>query len=479
LAITGTTESLLGGSLPEQDLKSAAVRKKTNRQLARESASMTSPDIAISGAQYRQPGPEVNPPPAFPAQSLRLNFSWTIVGNAVYVATQWGILVLLARLGNPEAVGQFSLGLAITAPIMLFASLQLRAVQATDARTQFKFQDYAGLRILMTIIAACVIFGISAVLYRGETALTVAAFALSKGIESLSDVVYGLWQQQERMDLIAKSLMLRGVLALAGATVCFAVVHTVWAAVCGMAVAWAVVFAVFDVRRGITLANELNQPIMPRFSATRLEQLVRLSLPLGIVTLLLSFNANVPRYMICHFRSIGELGIYSALGYILTAGTMIVGALGQSATPRLAYYAAQSKKREFRRLSGRLILIGLALGIGGLLAAAAFGRQIINLIYGYEYAQNQQLFLWLMVAAAAGYMASFGGYSLTAARHFQVQLPLFGFLTVLTIPLCYVMVKTGGAVGVAKAFAIVGFVQLAATLAILRYAETHRSTSTS
>ena len=76
-----------------------------------------------------------------------------------------------------------------------------------------------------------------------------------------------------------------------------------------------------------------------------------------------------------------------------------------------------------------------------------------------------------MVAAAAGYMASFGGYSLTAARHFQVQIPLFSFITALTIVLCYVMVRAGGAVGAAKALAVVGFVQLAAIVAILRYME--------
>src|ERR1035437_3905874 len=246
---------------------------------------MASPNISTSGTRLsRQPGLEVNSPVAVPARSLRLNFSWTLVGNVVYAGTQWGILVLLARLGNPEAVGQFSLGLAITAPIMLFASLSLRAVQATDARFQFQFRDYAGLRILMTIMAACIIFALSGTLYRGETALAVAAFALSKGIESLSDVVYGLWQQQERMDLIAKSLILRGVLALIATAVCFAVFHTVWIAVCGMAAAWGVVFAAFDVRRGITVARELGQTVMPRFSATRMKQLVRLSLPLGIVT---------------------------------------------------------------------------------------------------------------------------------------------------------------------------------------------------
>jgi len=427
-----------------------------------------------SSSVLDNPHGECERPSLQPPRSLRLNFSWTLVGNVVYAGTQWGILVLLARLGNPEAVGQFSLGLAIAAPIMLFAGLQLRAVQATDARSQFLFRDYAGLRILMTVVAVCVICGIGGVLYRGGTALAIAAFALSKGIESLSDVIYGLWQQQERMDLIAKSLMLRGVLALATAAVCFAAFHTVWIAVCGMAMAWAGVFVAFDVRRGIAVAREMGQTLKPQFSAPRMKQLVRLSLPLGVVTMMISFNANVPRYMISHFRSLRELGIFSALGYILMAGTMIVGALGQSATPRLAIYASQGKTREFRRLSCRLLLIGTTLGICGVLVAMAFGRQILTLIYGREYAQNGQLFRWLMVAAAVGYMASFAGYSLTAARHFQVQMPLFSAITVLTLALCYVMVKSGGAVGAAQALTIIGIVQLVAILATLWRAEARR-----
>jgi O-antigen/teichoic acid export membrane protein len=431
---------------------------------------MTLPNIASSSELSTQPAS--NAPFAKSTRSLRLNFSWTLVGNAVYGGTQWGILVLLARLGSSEAVGVFSLGLAITAPIMLFSSLQLRAVQATDARLEFQFQDYAGLRIMTTIIAACVIFVVGCALYRGETALTIAAFALSKGIESLSDIVYGLWQQQERMDLIAKSLMLRGTLALATVALCFAIFHTIWITVFGIATAWAVIFVAFDVRNGITVAREMHQTAVPRFSAARMKQLIRLSLPLGIVTMLISSNANIPRYMISHFRSVGELGVFSALGYIPLAGTLTLTALGQSAIPRLALYASQGKMREFRTLSYRLLLLGMTLGICGVLAALSYGRQIITLIYGREYAESSQLFVWLMVAAATGYMASFGGCSLTAARHFRIQLPLFSFITAITLILCYFAVKANGATGAAKALAITGLVQLATTIAILRYSET-------
>src|SRR5688500_18644573 len=69
--------------------------------------------------------------------SLRSNFAWTLTGNIGYAACQWGMLVLLAKMGSTEMVGQFALALAILTPILGFTNLQLRSVQATDARRDF------------------------------------------------------------------------------------------------------------------------------------------------------------------------------------------------------------------------------------------------------------------------------------------------------------------------------------------------------
>lgn len=88
--------------------------------------------------------------------TLRRNFSWTFVSNVVYAACQWGMLVVIAKLGSPEMVGQFTLGLAVTAPVMLFTSLHLRAVQATDAKQQYIFGDYLGLRLISTGLALAI-----------------------------------------------------------------------------------------------------------------------------------------------------------------------------------------------------------------------------------------------------------------------------------------------------------------------------------
>ena len=44
--------------------------------------------------------------------SLKSNFAWTLSGNVVYSACQWGMLVLLAKLGTPATVAAFALAVA-------------------------------------------------------------------------------------------------------------------------------------------------------------------------------------------------------------------------------------------------------------------------------------------------------------------------------------------------------------------------------
>jgi hypothetical protein len=59
--------------------------------------------------------------------TLRTNFLWALSGNVVHAGCQWGILVVLAKLGTPQLVGEFVLGiflwLGLAAGISYVASL--------------------------------------------------------------------------------------------------------------------------------------------------------------------------------------------------------------------------------------------------------------------------------------------------------------------------------------------------------------------
>lgn len=400
--------------------------------------------------------------------SLRRNFSWTFAGNLVYAASQWGVLVVIARLGTPEMVGQFALALAVTAPVVMFANLQLRAVQATDARRAYDFSDYLGLRLLTTAAALAAIALIALLSgYRAETALVILFVGLAKSCEALSDVIFGLLQQRERMDRIAKSLMIEGPATLVVMAAVLTLTHSVAAAAAAMALVWLLQLALYDAR---SAARLLRARPRPRWHGPTLRRLAWLALPLGVTMLLISLNANIPRYVMERAWGEAELGIFAALTYLIVAGNTVVAALGQAASPRLAAYYADRRARAFRGLLLKLVGIGALLGAAGVTAALLLGGPLLLLIYGPAYAAHADVFVLVMLAGGIGYVSSFLGYGMTAARFFKAQAPLFAVVVTTTTLAALALIPPLGMRGAALALIASFSVQLSGSLALNLYA---------
>ncbi len=378
--------------------------------------------------------PGAAPGVAVRALSLRANFSWAFAGNVIYSACQWAMLVVLAKLGSKEMVGLYTLGLAITAPVMMLTNLQLRGIQATDARHQYVFGHYLGLRLLTTLLALAVTTGIVIIAAPGWlTALVILAVGAAKAFESFSDVIYGLLQQHERMDRIATSMMIKGPLSLIVFAVGVYLTHSVLWATLGLALTWALILAGYDIRSALFVLRAAQRKagadwpraLRPIWDRRALTALAWLALPAGIVMALLSLSVNTPRLFVARYLGTNELAIFASMAYVLVVGATLTTALGQAAAPRLSQYFAAGNVPAFRALLTKLLGIGVALGGVGVLVGIVAGRMILTLLYRPDYAGHVDAFVWLLVAAGLEYVASFLGYAMTAARYLRIQVPIF------------------------------------------------------
>ena len=382
---------------------------------------------------------------------MRRNFSWTIVGNIVYAASQWGILIVLARLGSAEHVGQFALALAVVTPVMVFTNLQLRSVQATDARREFEFRDYFQLRMITIVIALVTITTAATVGgYDRELFLTVMAFAAAKAFEAVSDVVYGVLQQRERMDRIAASMMFRGPMALAIMASLFYLSGSVALAITGMAAAKLITFFTYDMNSAEAFLPGARKELR-RLDVDwrKLGRLALVSLPVGLVMGVISLEANLPRYFIETHLSVAQLGVFAALSYMTFMGQMVVQAINQSAIARLAIWFAEGKLRQFRQLVLRLLAIDSAVGLTGLALAVVAGRLILTIAYGAEYAAHMNVFLWLIAAAAVRFSALPIELGLRAMRYFWLQFWIHAVSVVVMAVGCVTLVPRYGLLGAA------------------------------
>jgi len=360
------------------------------------------------------------------------NFTSLLLGNLVYSISQWGMIIVIARLGNPIFVGQYSLGLAVTAPIILFLNLQLRNFQATDTNSQYEFHHYLKLRLVTMFIAYFVIVAIALWGYQNWDLFLVTLFiGLAKVFESISDIYFGLFQKHEHMNYISTSMILKGILSLVILSITMVLTNSIVLGSLSIAITWLMILLLYDLKNGYKLSTIIKKPIklsslflIRTIDFKQLTKIAWLTIPLGIVSTLDSLNSNIPRYVLQNIGGEETVGYYAAISYFMIAGGTVVNAMLQSTSPKLAsYYRLNLNK--FKQLLIRLVCLSTGVGVIGILAAIVYGKQILNIMYGSNYAAHHQAFVYIMAASAVWYIASCLSIALTASRFIKVQVPIY------------------------------------------------------
>ena len=377
--------------------------------------------------------------------SLRRNFSWTILGNAMFAACLWGILVVLTKLGSPDIVGRFALGSAIATPFFMFANLQLRAVLATDATEAYEFRDYLGVRLLFLPGALLLALVVASLGYNREQFFVISMFALVRFAESLSDIFYGFAQKNERMDLVARSLWLRGFAALVLFGGTFYLTGNLIFSLAAQAGGWGLTVLFFDLPHLRDLIRDSGETTLrPRWNRKTVREIVWMALPLGFVMLLVTLRNTIPRTFLESYFGEEELGIFSALSYLVIAGSTVILALSQSSLARLARYYSEGRREQFLATIQKILLVAAAIGAGGVLVAALVGKPLLGLLYSPEYAEHNRLFVLIMVAGGVTYVGSLMGSPVMAMRFYRDILWVYlGNITFLGLLAWYLIPRFG------------------------------------
>lgn len=431
--------------------------------------------------------------PVLPVESATLpplgiarNASATAIASAIHAASQWLVLVLIARFGDPALVGRYALAIAVCSPILLLAGLQLRAVQTTDAAHAYHFSEYLALR-LVTSVAALILICAAALLFGDGTVIAVIVLVgVSRTIEAVSDVYRGRMHQAERLERVAGSVILRAVGAVA-------IIASTLAAGAGLTTALALVIVTdlmvwwgWDVRSAgrlfaapasVTRLTRLFG-VAPHLHAPTLARLARTALPLGLVAVLLSLNAYAPQYAVRIAGGDAALGIFAAVLLTASATTVLVGALGLSASPRLARLYQAGRRTEFRALYARLLRFAAVTGALGIAGAILLGRPFLHIAFGAAYADHADLLVLLCAVTALLHIVAVQGYAVTAARVFDGQLPVAALVAAVTATGAFMLVPTYGLRGAAAAMLAGGLVQGVGYTLLLRRALQHGDTTT-
>ncbi|MEP2943362.1 MAG: lipopolysaccharide biosynthesis protein [Hyphomicrobiales bacterium] len=378
---------------------------------------------------------------------------WSLTGQIGYYGLQWLNMIILARLSGPEAVGLYTLGLAIANPIMAVASLMFRLVYITEQENRWGFDDYNAVRWVALPLGVLVIGATALGLGYSDLALIVILLAASwKMSETLSDINYAIPHKTGNMKAIALSMIGRAALSSFVLALVLNAYGRLDFALAAFSLTWWVCYLFYDKRFEKDAAAKVGD-------ADR-ATLVRFALPMALSAAVVYLTFSVPRIVLDQYEDTATLGVFAAISHILLIGALVVNSLGAAVTPRLARNFASRDMKNYYLEIGFGVAVAAFVSLGFIGVAYIAGDLLITLIYGKEIGEQSDLILIMSLASLPVYIGSLLGFVPPALQQYRFHL-IVNIITVAGTGLAaFYFVPTHGALGAVYAIMVQGILQL-------------------
>src|SRR5699024_12567901 len=136
--------------------------------------------------------------------------------------------------------------------------------------------------------------------------------------------------------------------------------------------------------------------LRPTFKFTNLLESINMSLPLGIVVMIVSLNTNLPRILVEKMLDVEALGYFASISYLVFVGSKFINSMGNAVLPRLALLYNQKNIKDFRNHLLTLVAISSIIGLFLISVSIIGGEYIIYYIYGDDFFKYKTLFIFFM-----------------------------------------------------------------------------------
>lgn len=406
------------------------------------------------------------------------------MGRVALAGANWTMLVLLAKLTSRADVGQYALAVAIAAPVMTASRLYLRSILATDQRREFAVVDYTATAFIMAATGFLASCGLAMLLDDVASRMLVLVVASYFAIESFCELMYGVFQREERMDFVGWSMLWRGISTIVIAGTVLWVTGSMLMAMAGVLVTTAAVLLFHDLMMARSLlsrrceaepATQFSVFVLHQWPCVRSIGLLFLrGFPLGLTTLVLLLDNNVPRYFIEPLCGTSALGLFAAVSSLVVIGSMISTGISQAALPRLSRFYADQDYTNFRRLVLKCAGIAMTIGVTGIVVSVTLGEAVLTTFFTEKYRNGSSLLVVVSIYGLATYIGDVVGSAVISMRRFWILFPVNSSSLAVVILACWLIVPRWSLLGAAWALVISAVLRTFLFSAIIAYQTLNR-----
>lgn len=280
-----------------------------------------------------------------------------LFGTYIYYVASWLIFILISKFGSYEALGMYSVSLALCMPVVTFFNFNLREMQANFLVSKVEIKDFIHVRVIASFISFFILCAV-VVFYESYTYLipmAVAVFAY-KITEMLNEVPIGFHQSRKEHTAIFVLYFSRALIIIAFVLAALIFFDNLTG---GLFLA-SLVLLVITVVKFIRISEPGSLYV---FSFENTLKIVKKGWVMGLGAFITSLIVSLPRLFLEHYEGSAAVGVYTALTLLPFAGSVFIVSLGHSMSTSMAISFKDKEMKRFTKQASAVIGVSLLAGL--------------------------------------------------------------------------------------------------------------------
>lgn len=343
--------------------------------------------------------------------SIKKNILWNTIGSIIYLGCQWIITIVVARMLGYELAGVLALAMSVTNVFAMVALYSMRNFQISDSGI-YCDSTYIISRFITCIIAIllCLIFSLISK-YDIEIIICIMMYMVFKALEATIDVYQGVLQKKWRLDVVGKSLVLRGIVSVIIFICIIQLTHELILGILGMSISTLMIAFLLDIR---TVHKDYE--IQLNYNNKELGKLLLNCVPLVIFGCLSNSMAFIPRgYLEKNFGT-ELLGIYSSIATPTLIVQVFANLLCAPLLPVFTQHYNEHNNKKFNSLLSKCILLIATIGVIALIGGEILGELGLKILLGADILPYDYLLMPMILCTICTALIWFLSGVLTAIR---------------------------------------------------------------
>ena len=325
--------------------------------------------------------------------SLKKSIMWNTIGSLFYFGCQWLMSILVIKLSGIDDGGTLSLAMSVCNIWYSIALYGMFAFEVSDTEGKFTHREYLVSRYITSGISllGCLIY-ILVLNYSATQNICILLFFVIRFTEAMENVYSAIFQLNWRLDIAAKSMLMRGFLTISlfigmlSQTKNLALTIGVIAACC------LAVILLYDARMVKKVVPEPGT-----VSMSKIWKLLVECLPLAVYSIMANFIATVPRLFMESLLGNYKLGIYGSIA----APTVIIQMLSSYIfNPYITVFAEAYNNNDeagFKKAVRKCLMAIAGISALAIGATIVLGKWALGFLYNSDVAAHSYLLLPLII----------------------------------------------------------------------------------